>query len=510
MIAAFLNQLGSLFIPFMVVVIVLALLLVMRIISNNYVKVPPNKVAIFYGRKRMTDQGKEIGFKVVAGGSKIKLPLLESVEYLDLNVFTVALSVKGAPNKDGVMVNVKGVANVKVLSDEASLVLAAERFLGMKPEQIKDIAYQNLEGHLRAIVGRLTVEEIVSDRQKFNQEVLQEAGEDLRKNGLGVDVLTIQEIDDEYKYIESLGKKRTAEVQKDAAIGKAEADRDATVKSTTAQMEGKKKENENIALIAEAEKEKDVKKAQYDAMVKREQAIAAQAGPLAQAEARKKVVEAEVEVDKIKTQKETEVAVVQADKREKQLMAEVIKPAEAQRQAAIATAEGDKLAAIAKAEGERQRRQLEGEGEAKAILAKGTADAEVIKLKLLAEAEGVMKKAEAYRQLNDAGMTLQILEAAKEIIPSALEKLAPVMGEIAKPLGNVDRISIVDFGKSDGSGGNGLSRFAGAIPETVVKFFESMKALGIDVDGIQKLIKMKPVAEPGGGEKREKPREGNQ
>ena len=173
---------GSLFIPFMVVVIVLALLLVMKIISNNYVKVPPNKVAIFYGRKRKTAEGKEIGFKVVAGGSKIKLPLLENVEYLDLNVFTVSLAVKGAPNKDGVMVNVKGVANVKVLSDEASLVLAAERFLGMKPDQIKDIAYQNLEGHLRAIVGRLTVEEIVSDRQKFNQEVLQEAGEDLEED----------------------------------------------------------------------------------------------------------------------------------------------------------------------------------------------------------------------------------------------------------------------------------------------------------------------------------------
>jgi flotillin len=489
------TQLGSLFIPFMVVVIVLALLLVMRIISNNYVKVPPNKVAIFYGRKRKTGEGKEIGFKVVAGGSKIKLPLLENVEYLDLNVFTVSLAVKGAPNKDGVMVNVKGVANVKVLSDEASLVLAAERFLGMKPDQIKDIAFQNLEGHLRAIVGRLTVEEIVSDRQKFNQEVLQEAGEDLRKIGLGVDVLTIQEIDDEYKYIESLGKKRTAEVQKDATIGKAEADRDATIKSTTADMEGKKKENENLALIAFAEKEKDVKKAQYEAEVKREQATAAQAGPLAEQEAKKKVVETTIEVENIKTKKETEVAIARAEKREKELLSEVVKPAEAQRQAAIARAEGEKLAAIATAEGEKQRKELEGRGEATAILARGEAEAKVIELKLLAEAKGVLQKAEAYKQLNEAGRLLQILEAAKEIIPIGLEKLAPVMGEIAKPLGNVDRISIVDMG-GEGNNGGGLGKFAKITPAVLFQFFESLKAFGLDPSGLQELIKVKP-ADPG-------------
>jgi len=494
-----LNQLGSLFIPFMVVVIVFALLLILKIISRNYIKVPPNRVAIFYGRKRRTTQGKEVGFKVVAGGSKIKLPLLESVAYMDLNVFSIDLAVKGAPNKDGVLVNVRGVANVKVLSDEVSLLSACERFLGMEPHQIQDIAFKNLEGHLRAIIGRLTIEDIVSDRTKFNQEVLQEAGEDLKKIGLGVDVLTIQEIDDEYGYIKALGQKRTAEVMRDAQIGKADADRDATVRSTTAKREAEQKSNENQALIAEAEKDKDVKKAQYLASIQKEKATASQAGPLAEAEARKKVVETEVEVQKIKTVKEAEVALAEADKRENQLMAEIIKPAEAAKKAAIAKADGEKMAAIATAEGEKQKKQLEGEGEGLAIFAKGKAEADVIKLKLLAEAEGILKKAEAFKQLNDAGKLLQILDSLQTLVPNALKELAPVMGEIAKPLGNVDRISIVDVG-GDGNSGGGLAKYANITPTILFKLFESLKALGFDPSGLQRLIKM-PTE---GGDKTEK------
>jgi len=500
------NLFGQLFVPFMIILVVLALLMVLKIISKNYVRVPPNKVAIFYGRKKkirsMVD-GKEIvkviGFHIVAGGAKIRIPLLENVEYMDLNVFTVPLAVKGAPNKDGVLVNVKGVANVKVLSNESSLVLAAERFLGMSKDQIQNIAYQNLEGHLRAIVGRLTVEEIVSDRQKFNQEVLEEAGEDLKKIGLGVDVLTIQEIDDEYHYIESLGKKRTAEVMKDATIGKADAERDATIRATTSNMEGKKRENENLALIAEAEKEKEVKKALYDADIKKQQAIAGQAGPLAEAEAKKGVVEKQVEIERVRTLKETEVALAKADKAEKELLASVIKPAEAEKLAAIAKAEGEKLAAIAKAEAEKQKKELEGQGEAAAILAKGTAEADVIKMKLLAEAEGVLKKAEAFKELNEAGKMLQILEALKEIIPAGLEKLAPVMGEIAKPLGNVDRISIVDIGGDSKSGG-AIAKFAQTGPSTLLKLFEMFKAVGIDTTKLQDLIKIKQI-EGGSAEK---------
>jgi len=474
-----------------VLVIVMAFLFITKIVANLYVKVPPNRVAIFYGRKRTSAEGVSVGFKVVTGGAKLRWPILENVTFLDLNVFSIDLSVMGAPNKDGVLVNVRGVANVKILSDEISLMSACERFLGMSLKQIQDIAFKNLEGHLRAIIGRLTVEDIVSNRTKFNQEVLQEAGEDLRKLGLGVDVLTIQEIDDQYGYIKALGQKRTAEVVRDATVGKAEADRDATIRATTARRVAAETENENLGLIAQAEKLRDVLKAQYLAEVQREQATAAQAGPLAEAEARKAVVSSQVEVERVRTLKEAEVALAEADRQEKQLLATVVRPAEAERSAAMARAEGERMAMIRMAEGGQMKLELEGRGTAAAIRARGEAEAEVIRLKLLAEAEGILKKAEAFRQLDEAGRMLQVLDAVGDILPLTLEKLAPVMGEIAKPLGNVDRISIVDFGGGANGAPSGVSRFAQTVPAVLAQLFESMKAVGLDPAELQRYLKVK-------------------
>jgi flotillin len=215
----------SFILPVLLVLVAVVLLVVLMTAVRNYIKVPPNKVAVFYGRKHRTPDGKLVGFRLVTGGAGWKWPVLENVTYLDLSVFPIDLDVRDVPNIDGVLVSVQAVANVKVRSDEQSLTAAAERFLGSTVSEIKQIAYKNLEGHLRSIVGRLTVEEIVRDRSKFNQEVLTEATSDLAKIGLGVDVLTIQKVSDAEGYIEALGKKRTAEVKRDAQIGEANAAR---------------------------------------------------------------------------------------------------------------------------------------------------------------------------------------------------------------------------------------------------------------------------------------------
>ena len=492
-------------VTFGVMAVVIAFIALLRIISNNYIKVPPNRVAVFYGRKRLTKEGQEVGFRVVTGGARLKLPLVESVTYLDLNVFSIDLDVKGAPNKDGVQVDVKGVGNVKILSDEASLMAACERFLGMQPSQIKEIAYKNLEGHLRAIIGRLTVEEIVSDRAKFNQEVLREAAEDLRKIGLGIDVLTVQEIKDSYGYIESLGQKRTAEVKSQAKIGTANAERDANVLASTAMREGKQKENENLALIAEAEKMRDVKKAQYESEISQQQAATRMAGPLAEAQAKQRVVEQEVMVEKVKTLKETEVAQAEALRKEQELIATVVKPAdakrqatileaEAQRQGTILAAEGKKQAVIVAAEAEKARREMEGSGEASAIRARGEAEASAIRAKLLAEAEGlraklvaeaegVEKKAEAFAHLDQAGKTMLVLDR----LPDIVKEFSAVMGAIAAPMGNIDKVVMIDSG---GGGGNGatphssIARYAGTVPTVLFDLLQRADALGIDLKGL--------------------------
>lgn len=502
---------GLTLLPFLLVLVALVVIVVFMTATRNYIKVPPNKVAVFYGRKHRLLEGRTVGFRLVTGGAAFRWPVVENVTYLDLTIFPIDLDVRDVPNKDGVLVSVQAVANVKIRSDEESLIAAAERFLGRSVEEIKQIAYKNLEGHLRSIVGRLTVEEIVRDRAKFNQEVLTEAASDLAKIGLGVDVLTIQKIGDNEGYIEALGKKRTAEVKRDAQIGEALAAREATIQSTTAIREGKERENQNLALIAQAEKERDVKKAQFEAEVQAQQAKARQAGPLAEAKARQEVVEQEVQIELVRTKKQTEVAEADALRREKQLLAEVIKPADAQRQQVILQAEAHKQKEILEAEGrrmatigiadaEKQRLALEGLGEADALRAKllaeaeGTkakllaeaegerarllAEAEGIRAKLLAEAEGALKKAEAFEKLNESSKTMLILER----LPEVIKAFAPVAGAVAAPLGNIDKLVMLDGGSADGA--NALNKLATTVPTTIFNLMQTAQALGIDLGGL--------------------------
>lgn len=194
-------------------VLMLAIIIigVISFVSRNYIKVAPNRVAVFYGRKNTTTDkdGKQVikGFKVVTGGAKFRIPFIESVEFLNLNVFSIDVEVRDAPNKDGVPVTLRAVANVKIRPDEAALMAACERFLGRSQEEIKAVAHKNLEGHLRSIAGRMTIEELVGDRTKLNGEVLNDAASDLIKMGLGVDILTVSEINDKYGYIDQLGKR---------------------------------------------------------------------------------------------------------------------------------------------------------------------------------------------------------------------------------------------------------------------------------------------------------------
>jgi flotillin len=506
--------------PVLLLLVALVVFIVVMTAVRNYVKVPPNKVAVFYGRKHRLPDGRVVGFRLVTGGAALKWPVIENVTYLDLTIFPIDLEVRDMPNKDGVLVSAQAVANVKIRNDEESLTAAAERFLGRSLEDIKQIAYKNLEGHLRSIIGRLTVEEIVRDRAKFNQEVLMEAAADLAKIGLGVDVLTIQKIWDSEGYIEALGKKRTAEVKRDARIGEAEAEREAIIKSSTALREAKERENENLALIAQAEKERDVKKAQFEAEVQAQQAKARQAGPLAEAKARQEVVEQEVQIEYVRTRKQTEVAEAEAVRRERQLLAEVIKPAEAQRQQTILQAEATKQKEILEAEGrktaiiviadaEKQRLAMEGIGEADAMRAKllaeaeGTkakllaeadgvkakllAEAEGTKAKLLAEAEGALKKAEAFSKLDESSKTMLILER----LPEVIKAFAPVAGAVAAPLGNIDKLVMLDSGGSP-DGANTLSRLANTVPTTMFNLMQAAQAVGIDISGLLGKIGIKP------------------
>ncbi|MBI4477844.1 MAG: flotillin family protein [Acidobacteria bacterium] len=478
-------EFSAITVAFAILLALLGLFAAMALFARNYIKVPPSTVAILYGRKHsITDEKGNratVGFRVVRGGAALRVPVLEQVDYLSLNVISIPLKISRAYTKEGVPVTVEAVANVKIAGDDMSLRSAAERFLGMTTDKIKEVIFQTLEGHLRAILGTLTVEEINADRQAFAQKMTDEAAVDLKKMGVNIDILTIQQISDEQGYLDALGKKRTAEVKRDAVVGEALAQRDATINSAMADQEGKTKRYEADVAIAQSLRDKESRQAEFDAAVKAKQAEAEQAGPLATAIARQKVTEHETRIDQVRKQQEVLVQEQEAARKEKELQATVVKPAEAERQAAILRAEGEKQATIIRAEATQKELEFEGAGEAAKIekigraeaakvLAVGEAEAEVIKKKLLAEAEGLQKKAEAWKNFNEAA-----------VINLVVDKMPQLAQAFATQLAGIDKINIIEMGNgSPGSGG--IGKVMGTVGAGMTAMLSMLKdQFGVDI-----------------------------
>src|SRR3989442_947821 len=436
-----LAEFSRLLLPLIVLLVVLALFIAVALFSRNYIKVSPNVVAVFSGRKRQLPDGRVVGYRMIKGGAALRIPLLEKIDYFSLNVMTIPLEIKRAYTLKGVPVFVKAVANVKIRSDDTALQAAAERFLGMTADQMQRVIFQTLEGHLRSILGTLTVEEINNDRQSFAQKLTSEAANDLEKMGLGVDVLTIQEISDEEGYLDALGKRRTAEVKRDFAI----------------------------------------RQAQYAAEIETQKAKAAQAGPLAEATAKQGVVGEQVKIERTRTQELISVQEQEVARKQKELEATIIKPADAERQAAIVRAEAAKQAAILEAEGhkaaviamaaaEQEKLRQEGLGRAAAVEAEGRAEAarieavglaqaKAIEAQGTAEAAAILRKADAWKQFNDAAKLQTVLEK----LPAIIQASTGIFGAVAAPLGNIDKLVVIDQGNGGGNSdasSSGLGRLA--------------------------------------------------
>ena len=484
--------------PVIILLVVLGFFAAGWLFSRNYLKVSPNAVAVLSGRKRKLPDGRVVGYRMVRGGAALRIPVLEKVEYLHLNVMTIPLEIRRAYTLKGVPVSVKAVANVKIRGDDTSLQAAAERFLGMTHDQVQRVIFQTLEGHLRSILGTLTVEEVNSDRQSFAQKLTTEAATDLEKMGIGVDVLTIQEISDEEEYLNALGKRRTAEVKRDATIGEAEAHRDAKIKSAQALQAGEQAKFVADAEIAQASRDFMIRQAQYQAEIQTQKARAEQAGPLSEATARQAVVAEEVKIEKTRTQEMIAVQEQEVLRKQKELEATVIKPAEADRlaavvraeaakQAAILEAEGRRSALIALAEAEQEKLRKEGAGRAAAVEAEGRAEAakieavglaqaKAIEAQGVAEATAILRKAEAWKEFNDAARLQTILEK----LPAIIEASTGVFGAVAAPLGNIDKLVVIDQGGGD-NGNSGLGRLAKTSPAVVFNVLQQMEALGLDL-----------------------------
>lgn len=442
------------------------LIALLGIVASYYTRVPPNKVAVVFGKRGRDMEGRQTGFRLVQGGGFMKWPVVTAVEWISLEVMPIPVTTTAAVTIDGVPVRVDALANIKIGSTESLQRAAAERFLTMQEAEIHQLVQQTMEGHLRAIVGTMTVEDLIRNRAAFSNNLVDQSAKDLETMGLIIDNMPIRDIQDENGYIDALGKKRIAEVRRDAQIGMAEAQRDADLKSADARKMGETAKIQADVGIAEAERDKRISLAQFDAQANAERAKADQAGPLASAQAMQAVKVESVKVDEIERRANIAVQEQEALRKEKELVATVIRPAEAEKQRVVIDAEAKRQAAIVAAEAEQQAAVLRAQGERDAIRAR-----------LVAEAEGMREKAAAWREYGDAAVLQMLLERYPEMISA----MSGPMQAIGQGLAAVDRISVVDIGGGDGRDA-AVSRLINQVPQQFLALNEQVKALfGIDM-----------------------------
>jgi len=494
------DWLGSLTIPFMIILLALAFIIVLRVLASRYKKIPPNAVGIFYGRKysyRDPVTGKEqvLGFKVVGGGGRILLPFVESYQEMSTAAFQTEIDEKGIPNKDNVKINVKGVATCKISNIAEDLINAAQAFLGKSDEEIKAFVQNILKGHLRSIIGKLDIDSLLRERDAFNRQVVEESSGELKRLGIQIITLVIQEVGDEYGYIDALGKRAVAEAVRDANIKVAEAERTAAINVTTAQKEAATARAENEALIAHAEMERDVKKAEFKARSDTKKAEADKAFDIALADQEKTLRVKQAERDAAERAAQITVQEKEAVRKQRELEATIVRQAEAERQRTIIEAEAAKQQKILLAEAEMTRVVKEAEGRKNADMLLGEGEASKTRATLLALAEGEAAKkkqaltaeAEGTRQLADAlakmttdAKLILVLDRLPGLFDKggdALSKVAEsVFSSVAAPFGSIDKVEIVDMG-----GGRGLEQLSSVVPNTVFKTIAAAKAQGIDI-----------------------------
>lgn len=456
-----------------------------------YKKVPQDKAMVITGIR---------GRRVIVGGGGIVIPLVERYDYVSLENMEINLHIDGALTSQGVGIVADGVAIVKIKSDKESILSAAEQFnasngLKYMLEVVKGTTHQVLEGKLREIVSKLSVEQIYRERETFSSHVQEVATTELQHMGLELKILTIKDINDRNGYLEALGKPRIAEVKRDAQIAEAEAARTTKIKTSEATREGEAARILSETQIAEANKDKELKVQAYN---KEQQTAKAEADLAYDIQAnivKKEVAETAMQVEIVKKQKEIELAEQESLRKEKELDATVKKQADAERYEATQAADAAKYKDIAEAEARAKAIELEGKAKAEARKAEGMAEVEIIRAKGEAEALAMTKKAEAYKMYNEAAVTQMIIE-----------KLPEIAQAIASPLAKTEKIVIVDNGGGDGK--KGAAKVSGYITDIIAQVPETVEALtGLNVmdllAGMNKKADLKNAEKPEGNESSE-------
>ena len=441
------------------IIVVLAFVLV--VLAKQYRKVGPNEVLIIAGGRKRTIVGPDgvkvkVGYRYRLGGGTFVLPFLETVYRLPMDVITLSIKTPEVLTHSGVPIMAEATAQVKVDSSDSAIRLAAEQFLGLGKEGIRDVSMNVLEGHVREVIGTMTVEQIYRDRQEFSSRVNEAVRPDFNRMGLIMLSFALKDISDTQGYLESLSKPQVVAAKRDALIAEAETEKEAIIKSSQARKEGEVARLAAEALIMKAQWENEAKKAESQVAVNQKKAQADFSYELERYRLSQQIKKEEAKMKAIEKEEAIKIEELEISRREKELESSVVKPADAR-----------KYQIKAEAEAEEFRIQAEAKGKAEALRLEGEAEAELMKKKGLAEAESMLKKAQAWEKYNQA--------AVLEMYLKSLPELAKAVSE---PLSKVDKIVVV--GGSDKS--LGTSKITGQVAEVLAQMPDVVQSLtGVDL-----------------------------
>ena len=446
---------------------VAVVLLVLGSFARMLRKVGPNQALIRYGLG---------GTRIVQGGAGLVLPLVHSSQELSLEL----MSFDVAPQQDlytnqGVAVTVEAVAQLKIKSDPESIRTSAEQFLTKDARQREGLIRLVMEGHLRGIIGQLTVEQIVKQPEMVAERMRSNVAEDVAKMGLEVVSFTLREVKDKNQYIENMGKPDIARIKRDADIATVEAERDTAIRQATtmreaavarAQADQERVLAETLSQAKQAEAQKDlaVKRALYEAESKKQQAQADKTYEIQSNIMQQQVVAEAVNVERVRKEGEIRVQEAEITRREKELEATMLKQADAERQKIQTLAEAERQRLALEATGRAEAQKIEGTVAADVIRLKGNAEAEIIKAKGQSEAGAMQLRAGAFHDYNQAAILDKLLAGFPEVVRA-----------FAEPLSKVDRITVVSTGS--GNEGAGVSRITGDIAQMVAQVPALFEAL---------------------------------
>ncbi len=442
--------------------IVVVIAIILFVVAKQYRKVGPNEVLIISGGRKRTVISPDgtrvkVGYRYRLGGGTFVLPFLETVYRLPMDVISLNIKTPEVLTHSGVPIMAEATAQVKVDSSDFAIRLAAEQFLSLGKDGIRDVALNVLEGHMREVMGTMTVEQIYRGRQEFSARVSEAVKPDLSRMGLAMLSFALKDISDSQGFLESLSKPQIAAAKRDASIAEAETEKESIVKSSQARKEGEVARLAAEALIAKAQWENEAKKAESQVMVNQRKAQADFSYELERYRLSQQIKKEEAAMKAIEKTEAIKIEELEIARREKELMSSVIKPADAR-----------KYQIKSEAEAEEFRIQAEAKGKAEALRAEGEVEAELLKKKGLAEAEAMLKKALAWEKYNQAA-----------VLEMYLKTLPDLAKAVSEPLSKVDKIVVVGGG---GEKSLGTTKITAQVAEVLSQMPDFVKSLtGVDL-----------------------------